>query len=111
MDAPQHRITLAESEMPTRWYNIVADLPEPLPPMLHPGTHEPVGPEDLAPLFPPALIEQELGTERYYDIPEEVQEVYRLWRPSPLIRATRLERELGTHAPPERSASTDGTAA
>jgi len=98
MDAPQHRITLAESEMPTRWYNIVADLPEPLPPMLHPGTHEPVGPEDLAPLFPPALIEQELGTERYYDIPEEVQEVYRLWRPSPLIRATRLERELGTPA-------------
>ncbi|MCH8628610.1 TrpB-like pyridoxal phosphate-dependent enzyme [Arsenicicoccus piscis] len=84
--------------MPTRWYNIVADLPTPMPPMLHPGTHEPVTPDDLGPLFPPALIEQELGTERWFDIPEAIQEVYRLWRPSPLLRVTRLERALGTPA-------------
>lgn len=93
-----HKIILDESQMPTRWYNIVADLPTPMPPMLHPGTKAPVTLEDLAPLFPAALAEQELGTERYYDIPEAVQEVYRLWRPSPLLRASRLEKELGTPA-------------
>ncbi len=97
-NAPEHKILLDESELPRRWYNIVADLPQPAPPMLHPGTLQPVTPEDLAALFPPALIEQELGTQRYYDIPEEVLEVYRLWRPSPLVRATRLERALGTPA-------------
>jgi tryptophan synthase beta chain len=89
---------LDEADMPTRWYNIVADLPEPPPPPLHPGTGEPVGPDDLAPLFPQALIAQEVTGDRYIDIPEEVLDVYRLWRPSPLYRARRLEKALGTPA-------------
>jgi tryptophan synthase beta chain len=84
--------------MPTQWYNLVPDLPEPPPPPLHPGTGQPVGPDDLAPLFPMALIAQEVTTDRYVDIPEEVLEVYRLWRPSPLYRARRLEKALGTPA-------------
>lgn len=94
----QHKYVLTEDEMPTTWYNIVADLPEPPPPPLHPGTHEPVGPEDLAPLFPMALIEQEVSTERYIDIPGGVLDVYRQWRPTPLFRAHRLEKALGTPA-------------
>jgi len=94
----QRKFVLDESEMPTRWYNIVPDLPEPPPPPLHPGTHEPIGPDDLAGLFPADLIAQEVTTERYVDIPEEVQDVYRLWRPSPLHRAVNLERALGTPA-------------
>jgi tryptophan synthase beta chain len=94
----QHKVLLDESEMPTRWYNIVPDLPVPPPPPLHPGTHEPVGPDDLAPLFPMDLILQEVSGDRYIDIPAEVQDIYRLWRPSPLIRAHRLERALGTPA-------------
>ena len=89
---------LDESEIPTHWYNVVADLPQPPPPPLHPGTHEPIGPADLAPLFPMALIEQEVSAERFIAIPDEVREVYSLWRPSPLYRARRLERELGTPA-------------
>jgi tryptophan synthase beta chain len=89
---------LDESEMPAHWYNIAADLPAPPPPPLHPGTREPIGPADLAPLFPQALIEQEVTGERYVPIPEEVRDVYRLWRPSPLFRAHRLERALGTPA-------------
>ncbi|GAA5103096.1 TrpB-like pyridoxal phosphate-dependent enzyme [Haloechinothrix salitolerans] len=89
---------LDEADMPTRWYNVIADLDVPPPPPLHPGTGEPVGPDDLAPLFPQALIEQEVTTERYVDIPAEVLEVYRLWRPSPLYRARRLEKALGTPA-------------
>jgi tryptophan synthase beta chain len=92
------KILLSESEMPRRWYNIVPDLPSPPPPVLHPGTLQPVGPDDLAPLFPMALIEQEVTTERYVDIPEDVLDVYRLWRPSPLYRAHRLEKILGTPA-------------
>ncbi len=92
------KFVLDEADMPTQWYNVVADLPEPPPPPLHPGTGEPVGPDDLAPLFPMALIQQEVSTERYIPIPEEVQEVYRLWRPSPLYRAHRLEKALGTPA-------------
>jgi tryptophan synthase beta chain len=92
------KILLSESEMPRRWYNIVADLPAPPPPVLHPGTLQPVGPDDLAPLFPMALIQQEVTPERYVDIPEEVLDVYRLWRPSPLFRARRLERALDTPA-------------
>nr|WP_296068809.1 TrpB-like pyridoxal phosphate-dependent enzyme [uncultured Actinoplanes sp.] len=92
------KILLSESEMPRRWYNIVPDLPAPPPPVLHPGTLRPVGPDDLAPLFPAALIEQEVTTERYVDIPEDVLDVYRLWRPSPLYRAHRLEKILGTPA-------------
>ncbi|MBC7291425.1 MAG: TrpB-like pyridoxal-phosphate dependent enzyme, partial [Actinotalea sp.] len=70
--------------MPTHWYNLAADLPEPVPPHLHPGTHEPLGPQDLAPLFPMALIEQEVTTERYVEIPQTVREIYAMWRPSPL---------------------------
>lgn len=89
---------LDETQVPTQWYNVVADLPEPPPPPLHPGTHQPVGPEDLAPLFPMALIEQEVTTERWIDIPGGVLDVYRIWRPSPLVRARRLEKLLDTPA-------------
>ncbi|GAA1924643.1 TrpB-like pyridoxal phosphate-dependent enzyme [Nocardioides lentus] len=89
---------LDETQIPTQWYNIVPDLPEPPPPPLHPGTHEPVGPDDLAPLFPQALIEQEMTTERWVDIPGGVLDVYRIWRPSPLVRARRLEKLLDTPA-------------
>jgi tryptophan synthase beta chain len=92
------KILLDESELPTHWYNVVPDLPAPPPPPLHPGTHEPIGPEALAPLFPMALIEQEVSAERYIEIPEAVREVYRLWRPSPLYRARRLEQLLDTPA-------------
>jgi tryptophan synthase beta chain len=94
----QHKIVLDESEMPTRWYNLIADLPSPPPPPLHPGTLQPVGPDDLAPLFPMDLILQEVTTDRYVEIPDEVQDIYRLWRPSPLFRAHRLEQALGTPA-------------
>lgn len=86
------------SEVPTHWYNLAADLPEPTPPALHPGTQQPLGPEDLAPLFPMALIMQEVSTERWIEIPEPVRDIYRLWRPSPLIRARRLEQALDTPA-------------
>lgn len=86
------------SEVPTHWYNLAADLPEPVPPHLHPGTKEPLTPDDLAPLFPLALIEQEVATERYIEIPQTVREIYAMWRPSPLVRATRLENALGTKA-------------
>ncbi|WP_409186080.1 TrpB-like pyridoxal phosphate-dependent enzyme [Amycolatopsis sp. VS8301801F10] len=96
--AERTKYILDEADLPAQWYNVVPDLPEPPPPPLHPGTREPVGPEDLAPLFPRALIEQEVTTERYVDIPEEVRDVYRLWRPSPLYRARRLEKALGTPA-------------
>jgi tryptophan synthase beta chain len=92
------KILLDESEMPTQWYNIIPDLPEPPPPPLHPGTKQPVGPDDLAPLFPMALIMQEVSTDSYIDIPAEVLDVYRLWRPSPLYRARRLEKALDTPA-------------
>jgi len=92
----QHKIVLQESDIPKQWYNIVADIGKPMPPVLHPATLEPVGPDDLAPLFPMSLIEQEVSTERWIDIPEEVMEVYRLWRPSPLYRALNLEKAIGT---------------
>ncbi|MBP9033978.1 MAG: TrpB-like pyridoxal phosphate-dependent enzyme, partial [Pseudomonadales bacterium] len=92
------KILLEEHEMPTRWYNIVADLPEPPPPPLHPGTLQPATAEDFAALFPRALIEQEMSAERYVDIPQAVLDVYRLWRPSPLFRARRLEKLLDTPA-------------
>src|SRR5664279_1387042 len=98
----QHKIMLDESEMPTQWYNIIPDLPEPPPPPLHPGTLQPVGPEDLMPLFPMDLILQEVTGDRYVDIPGEVLDVYRQWRPSPLFRAHRLEKALGT---PEHTGS------
>jgi tryptophan synthase beta chain len=92
------KIFLPESEMPRQWYNILADMPTPLEPALHPGTGQPAGPGDFAPLFPMALIEQEVSQERYIDIPEEVLEKYLLWRPSPLYRATGLEKFLETPA-------------
>src|SRR6266516_633786 len=96
--ADRTKITLDESQLPRQWYNVVADLPEPPPPPLHPGTLQPVGPDDLAPLFPMDLILQEVTGERYADIPGEVLDVYRLWRPTPLFRAHRLEKALGTPA-------------
>jgi tryptophan synthase beta chain len=96
--AERTKYVLDEDQMPTQWYNLIADLPEPPPPPLHPGTGQPVGPDDLAPLFPQALIAQEVTTDRYVDIPEDVLDVYRLWRPSPLYRARRLEKALGTPA-------------
>ena len=89
---------LDESQMPKSWYNIQADLPKALPPVLHPGTMKPVGPDDLAPLFPMELIMQEVTTEREIEIPDPVQDVYKLWRPAPLFRAHRLEKALGTPA-------------
>ena len=89
------RYTLPESEIPTHWYNIAADLPTPPPPVLHPGRMDPIGPEDLAPLFPMEVIKQEVSTERYIAVPEEVMAVYRLWRPTPLHRARRFEQALG----------------
>ena len=92
------KVLLDESEIPTAWYNLVPDLPAPPPPPLHPGTLEPVGPDDLAPLFPPDLIAQEVTSERYVDIPGEVLDVYKLWRPTPLYRARRLEKALDTPA-------------
>jgi tryptophan synthase beta chain len=92
------KIILGEGEQPTQWYNLLADLPTPPPPVLHPGTLQPVGPDDLAPLFPMDLIAQEVTTDRYVDIPGAVLDVYRLWRPSPMYRAHRLEKALGTPA-------------
>ncbi len=97
-DVRTHKYTLTEDEMPTQWYNIVPDLPSPPPPALHPGTLQPAGPEDFAPLFPMELIMQEVSQERYIDIPGGVLDVYRQWRPSPLFRAHRLEEALGTTA-------------
>jgi tryptophan synthase beta chain len=94
----RHKYELSEDQMPTTWYNLVADLPVPPPPPLHPGTLQPVGPDDLAPLFPMALIGQEVTSERYVDIPGAVLDVYRQWRPSPLFRARRLEKALDTPA-------------
>lgn len=95
---PQTRFLLSEQDLPTRWYNIQADLPAPLPPVLHPGTGQPIGPQDLAPLFPVELIKQEVSRERWIEIPEPVREIYRLWRPTPLHRALRLEQALDTPA-------------
>jgi len=85
---------LPESEIPRCWYNILPDLPKPLPPVLHPGTKQPVGPDDLAPLFPMEVIKQEVSGEREIEIPDPVRDVYRLWRPTPLFRARRLEQQL-----------------
>ncbi len=89
---------LSEEFMPTQWYNLNADFPTPMPPPLHPGTGEPPSPEDFAPIFPMNLVEQEMTPERWVDIPEEVLGVYKIWRPSPLYRADRLEKALDTPA-------------
>ena len=92
------RYLLTEAEIPDHWYNIAADLPAPLPPPIHPGTGQPLGPDDLAPLFPMAVILQEVSDEREIEIPEEVRDIYCQWRPTPLHRARRLERALDTPA-------------
>ncbi len=94
----QRKITLTEREIPTHWYNIQADMPNPTLPPLHPGTKQPIGPEDLAPLFPMELIKQEVSQERWIEIPEEVRDVYAMWRPTPLFRAYNLEKALDTPA-------------
>ncbi len=94
----RYKYLLEEKAIPKTWYNIAADLPAPMAPPLHPGTGEPVGPDDLSPLFPMAIIMQEVSQDRWIDIPEPVREMYRMWRPTPLIRATGLEKTLGTPA-------------
>lgn len=96
--ARQYKYLLPEDQVPTRWYNIAADLKNPPAPPLHPGTGQPLGPADLAPLFPMSIIEQEVASERWIDIPEPILDVYRTYRPAPLIRAHRLEEALGTPA-------------
>src|SRR6516165_3917919 len=93
-----HKVMLDESEMPTAWYNVVPDLPSPPPPVLHPGTLQPAGPDDFAPLFPMDLILQEVSMDRFIEIPGAILDVYRQWRPTPLFRAHRLERALQTPA-------------
>jgi len=92
------RIVLSEEQLPTAWFNVLPVMPEPLQPPLHPATREPVGPDDLAPLFPMGLIAQEVSTDQWIDIPGEVLDILRLWRPTPLVRAERLEAALGTPA-------------
>ena len=94
----QTKFLLEESQLPRRWYNIRPDLPTPPQPVLHPGTGEPVGPDDLAPLFPMELIGQEVSEEPEIAIPDEVLEIYSLWRPTPLYRARRLEQAIGTRS-------------
>ncbi len=94
----ERKILLSEKEMPQAWYNVAADLPTPLAPPIHPVTKKPVGPQDLAPIFPMELIKQEVSTERWIAIPQPVQEVLKLWRPTPLVRALNLEKKLGTPA-------------
>ncbi len=92
------KYVLSEQDMPRQWYNIMADMPTPMEPPLHPGTGQPCSPEDLEPIFPMSLIEQEMSTQRWIDIPEPVLEKYTIWRPSPLYRALGLEKALGTPA-------------
>jgi tryptophan synthase beta chain len=94
----QTKILLPEDLIPSQWYNIIPDLPGPLQPVIHPGTMKPVTPDDLLPLFPMPLIEQEVSNQRWIPIPEEIRDIYRLWRPAPLFRAHRLEKALGTPA-------------
>src|SRR6202048_2550410 len=92
------KILLGESDIPERWYNILPDLPGPPAPYLHPGTLQPMGPADLEPIFPQAIIAQEVSAEPWIEIPEEVRDIYRIWRPSPVYRAERLEKALDTPA-------------
>ncbi len=94
----QTRFLLSQNDMPTRWYNIQPDLPKPLPPSLHPATLKPMGPDDMAPLFPHELVLQEVSQDHYIDIPQEVQDILKLWRPTPLVRAVNLEKHLDTPA-------------
>lgn len=92
------RFTLSQADIPQRWYNLLADFPEPLPPPLHPGTRQPVPPEALLAIFPENLVRQEMCPDRWVDVPEEVRDIYALWRPTPLLRAVRLEKALQTPA-------------
>ncbi|MGA9398318.1 MAG: hypothetical protein WBV22_08675 [Anaerolineaceae bacterium] len=92
------RFDLSQSDLPGAWYNIAANSPIPPAPVLNPQTKKPVTPDDLAVLFPKTLIQQEVSSERYIDIPAPVREIYKLWRPTPLMRAVRLEEELDTPA-------------
>src|SRR5258708_38966099 len=92
------KFVLSESEIPERWYNILPDLPEPPAPYLHPATLHPMAPADRAPIFPQAIIAQEVSAEPWIDIPEQVRDIYKIWRPSPVYRAERLEQALDTPA-------------
>ena len=92
------RITLPEQDLPTRWYNVQADLPAGLPPVLHPGSMQPIGPADLEPIFATELIQQEMTRERWVEIPDEIRQVLAIWRPTPLVRARNLEKALQTPA-------------
>lgn len=92
------KILLSEKEMPQKWYNVLPELPKPLPPVIHPGTKQPIKPEDLLPLFPMSLIQQEMSQEKFIEIPDPVADIYRLYRPTPLRRARRLEKVIGTRA-------------
>src|SRR5665648_1132832 len=94
----QTKILLDENDIPKKWYNVMVDMPTPVEPPLNPATREPINPNDLAIIFPKELIKQEMSSARYIDIPDEVREIYRLWRPAPLYRAHRLEKALGTPA-------------
>lgn len=96
--AEDYRIVLPQSRIPSAWYNVLADMPVEMPPALNPGTGQPLQPADWAPLFPMGLIEQEYSRDRYIPIPEELRDIYRLWRPTPLVRAVRLEKALDTPA-------------
>ena len=92
------KILLTEKDIPKKWYNVQADLPKPLEPPINPKTNKPIGPEDLAPIFPMGLIKQEVSQERWIEIPDEIIDIYRMWRPTPLRRAVRLEKALKTPA-------------
>jgi tryptophan synthase beta chain len=98
LDDKTVKIVLDERDLPTHWYNIVPDLPSPPAPPLHPGTGQPLGPADLAPLFPMGIIMQEVSQEPRIEIPDQVRDIYRLWRPTPMYRARRLEKALDTPA-------------
>src|SRR5262249_31722388 len=97
-DNNRTKFLLDEKAIPSKWYNIQADFKSPAPPVLHPGTGKPIGPQDLAPLFPMELIKQEVSQERWIEIPDEVRDVLKLWRPSPLCVGRRLEQSLGPPA-------------
>ena len=92
------RFVLTQDDIPTRWYNVLADTPKPLPPPLHPGTKKPITPEMMMGIFPENLVMQEMTSERWVEIPEPVRDIYALWRPTPLLRAVRLEKALQTPA-------------
>src|SRR5215210_3636648 len=109
LDDKTVKIVLDERDLPTHWYNIVPDLPNPPAPPLHPGTGQPLGPADLAPLFPMGIIMQEVSQEPRIEIPDQVRDIYRLWRPTPLYRARRLEQALDTR--PTSTSTTTSTRA